>query len=279
MGEGMSPVIGSFGSITDEFGSLLALATGMCADLKAKEAELRNIRAMRANLPSEARDARTQQKRYLALAAKRLYGGYQSIVRVHGEHGDQCPVFASEASELFWIMGLIDGIQALAADIASETTVGVPLSIAPKIRRSMGCLDNKKWWGLPKGVDALAMILLPGELPPGVDPEQQLEDAVAVGNNQGIRMVQMLQATLYAGKGDQARVKRIIKAHVKSKEEVAPIRDLQFLDEIATLQIRLISDRMWTKATGERTPFGRLGSFWDDSPLENSSALDINDLI
>ncbi|OUR97551.1 hypothetical protein A9Q81_12795 [Gammaproteobacteria bacterium 42_54_T18] len=279
MGEAMSPVIGSFGSVTDEFGSLLGLASGMCADMKAKEAELRNLRAMRLNLPSEARDARTQQKRYLALAAKRLHAGYLATVRVHGEPGESCPVFSSEASELFWIMGLIDGMQALVADIASGTSIGVPLSIVPKIQRSMNCLDNEKWWGLPEGIEALTMILLPGDPPAGVDPEKNLQHAVDIGNQQGVRMVQMLQATLYAGNGDYERVKRIIKDHVKSKSEVAPIRSLRFLDEVATLQIRLISDIMWTKATGERTPYGKLGVFWDDKPSMDSSALDIDDLL
>lgn len=279
MGEGMSPIIGSFGSVTDEFGSLLGMASGMCADMKAKEAQLRNLRAMKLNLPSEARDARTQQKQYLALAAKRLHAGYLATVRVHGEPGESCPVFSSEASELFWIMGLIDGMQALVADVSSGTSIGVPLSIVPKIQRSMACLENEKWWGLPEGVEALTMILLPGDPPNGIDPEEKLQHAVNIGNQQGVRMVQMLQATLYAGKGDNERVKRIIRSHVKSKAEIAPIRGLRFLDEVATLQIKLISDIMWTKATGERTPFGKLGVFWDDKPSENSTALDIDDLI
>jgi hypothetical protein len=50
------------------------------------------------------------------------------------------------------------------------------------------------------------------------------------------------------------------------------------LDIVATQQILAVSDRLWTEATGSRTPIGGLGTFWDDaSPAEE--ALDINDLL
>jgi hypothetical protein len=50
------------------------------------------------------------------------------------------------------------------------------------------------------------------------------------------------------------------------------------LDIVATKQVLAVSDRLWTEATGSRTPIGGLGTFWDDqSPAEE--ALDIDDLL
>lgn len=277
MGESMAPVIGAFGVVTDEFNTMLALSSGMCADLRAKKQELRYIRAIYNNNATEALDARTAQKTFLALAAKRQWAGYEAIKRVH-EVGGECPRFRNEAAQLFWMIGLLDGIQAVMADVASESKLGLPLDTIPIVLKGMKCLDNEKWWGLPQGVEAMTMILMPTEVPEGIDPVQQLEDAVSIGNNQGVRMVQMLQAGLYAGKGDLEKLKEIIRSHVASKAEVSPIPDVRFLDEVSTMQIQLISDKMWTQATGHRTPYGKLGTFWDDKKAP-SSALDIDDLL
>ena len=277
MGESMAPVIGAFGGVTDEFNTMLALSSGMCADLRAKQQELRYIRAIYNNNVTEALDARTAQKTFLALAAKRQWAGYEAIKRVHDVNGE-CPNFRNEAAQLFWMIGLLDGIQAVMADVASESKLGLPLDTVPIVLKGMKCLDNEKWWGLPQGVEAMTMILMPTEIPAGIDPAQLLEDAVKIGNDQGVRMVQMLQAALYAGKGDQDKLKSIIRSHVASKAEVSPIPGVKFLDEVSTMQIQLISDKIWTQATGYRTPYGKLGTFWDDKKAA-SSALDIDDLL
>jgi len=39
-----------------------------------------------------------------------------------------------------------------------------------------------------------------------------------------------------------------------------------------------VSDRLWTEATGSRTPVGGLGTFWDDAPKAVPS-FDIDDLL
>ena len=50
------------------------------------------------------------------------------------------------------------------------------------------------------------------------------------------------------------------------------------LDVVATQQVLAVSDRLWTEATGSRTPVGGLGTFWDDVAPE-AEALDIDDLL
>lgn len=279
MGESMSPVLGAFGDSTEQFNSLTALASGLCADLRAKEAELRYLRAMKSNLPAEAADARTQQKHYLSLAAKRQYAGYKSNEKIYGQTGKSCPAFDSDASQLFWMMGMLNGVQAMVADVASETRVGVPMDVLPNILESMQCIDSEKWWGLPEGIEAMAMIMMPGEEPEGVDPEKQLQHAVDVGLFQGVRIVQALQANLYMMRGETEKVKQVIRDNVKERSQVVPTDDIRFIDAIASLQIQMISDRLWTEAVGQRTPYGKLGTFWNDSTGIEATAMDMDQLL
>ncbi len=44
------------------------------------------------------------------------------------------------------------------------------------------------------------------------------------------------------------------------------------------LQLRAISDRLWTAETGSRTPIGKLGTFWDD-PKDAVEMIEISDLL
>jgi hypothetical protein len=50
------------------------------------------------------------------------------------------------------------------------------------------------------------------------------------------------------------------------------------MDIMATRQIMAVSDRLWTEATGARTPVGGLGTFWDDA-RKQAPSLDIDDLL
>ncbi|MBV1881825.1 MAG: hypothetical protein KUG82_09340 [Pseudomonadales bacterium] len=278
MGESLSPVLLSFGEVTDQMTTVIALASGMCADLQSRESELRYLRALRKNDPIEAEDARIQQKRYTALAAKRMVEGYNALVRVYGEPGGKCPKLKGFDNQLFWMIGLMDGMQAVLADVSSDSKSNIPMGIIPKVLEGVKCLDSEEWWGLPEGISSLVLILLPTELPPGVtDPYKDLAHSIQVGKNKGVRIGQMLEAALYENQGKTEELKAVIRDHVQTKEKVPGDPALRFLDEMATMQIRLISDRLWTEATGKRTPYGKLGTFWDDP--KTSSALDIDDLI
>lgn len=278
MGEGFSPAMMSFGEVMDEMVPMLTLASGLCASNKASQEKLRYLKAIRKNDAVEAQDARTMEKRYHALAAKRQYTGYQAIVRAYGEPGGECPALNDYHTQLNWMMGLLVGMQALMADVASEGSNNIPFDIAPKVLRGIQCLDSEKWWGVPEGVEALAMILLPTDIPANIDPYQKLTDAVEVGNSQGVRLVQMLEANLHSSKGDTENLKRVIREHVQTKKDNPGDPSLRFLDEMATEQILLLSDRLWVDNTGRRTPFGKLGTFWDDGQTQ-SSAMDIDELL
>jgi len=92
------------------------------------------------------------------------------------------------------------------------------------------------------------------------------------------RMVHMIQAIMYSSQGNEEKTKEVIRKHVTMKQEYPANPELNLLDEMATRGIRLVSDKLWTTHTGQRTPFGKLGTFWDDQIIPDD-AMDIDDLL
>lgn len=283
MGEGMGAMTFPLGPATDPMVPMLTLASGMCADERAKEEELRYIRAMRKNDAEEAQDARTMQKRWAELAARRQYFGYQAVARYFGEPGGECPSFADRNEKLSYMFGLFGGIQAFQTDLSNGGTAGVHLSVLPKSLKGLECLDSDEFWGLPQAIKASVEIMkanIGGEKEALDAGMMQLESAAAVGQKHGVRLVQLVQASLYASMGKEDMAKQVIRDHVKLKKTVAANPDLKIIDEMTTRGLRLLSDKMWTQNTGQRTPYNALGTFWDDSTASSSSeAMDIDELL
>jgi len=281
MGEGLSAMTYPMGPNVDALVPMLSLASGMCADERSKEAELLYIRAMRRNDIEAAQDARTMQKRWLALAAKRQYFGYQAGVRAWGEPGGACPVLADRNDQMSYLMGLLLGVQAFQSDFAVGGAAGVPSDVVAKVMSGITCLESDDFWGLPDAVSSMMDIMLAGAGGDDVALEigyAKIARASAVGERQGVRMVQALEVTLYLMQGKADRAKQTIRDHVASKIEVPANPEYKLMDEMATRTILLLSDKMWTEATGQRTPYGKLGKFWDDK-VSLEGALDIDDLL
>jgi hypothetical protein len=108
--------------------------------------------------------------------------------------------------------------------------------------------------------------------------DADLSAASAIGEAQGVRLAQALQATLYTTQGNIEGARQVIREHVASKEKHPPNPNYKLLDSLATRRLTSISDQLWTRATGHRTPYGKLGTFWDDPPKPESS-LDFEDLL
>ncbi|MBL4866083.1 MAG: hypothetical protein JKY67_06885 [Pseudomonadales bacterium] len=281
MGEGMAAMAFPLGPNIDPIIPMITLASSMCADEKAKEEELRYIRALRRSDIETAQDARTMRQRWTALAAKRQWFGFKAAVRAFGEPGGTCPKLKHRNEELAYMFGLFGGVQALQADMASGGTVGVTMDVLPKVIRGIQCLDSDEFWGIPDAVVASAdimMAIIDGDKEATSKGYARLDKAAKLGEEKGVRLVQMMQAILYSGQGDEEALKKVIRRHVASKEAVPADPSLNLLDEMATRGIRLISDKLWTQHTGQRTPYGRLGTFWDDTPVVQAG-LDIDDLL
>lgn len=253
--------------------------SGSCAEFKAREEELRYMRAIYVKNVSEAQDARISQKRLLNLAARRQLKGYLNLELAFPEMpGNACPDFVSWNDEFYWLVGLMDGLQAVLNDLASEGSAKVPLDISLKVGRGASCLDNKRWWGLPDAIQAAIWVSFPGHMPTGTEPLALLDKAMQTGLQQGMRIPQVIAVKIHTGLGNSERVKGIIRSHAQSSSNFAVNADFLFLDQVANLQLLAISDSMWTEATGKRTPIDGLGSFWDDSK-NTADIIDIADIL
>ncbi len=268
MAEAFTPFLLSFSRVTtspDQLAILFYLVAGNCTEFKAQEQELRYLRAIYAKNSIEAQDARIAQQRLLSLAAHRQLTGYFSLVTAQGEPGGVCPEFDSDNTELFWLFGLLNGIQAIINDIASGGNSEVPMDIAAKVARGAACLDNEKWWGVPAAIQAAIWITIPGDQPVSRTPRQALQQSLQIGLQQGMGISHVLAALVYLGQGETEEVKQIIRSYASFSKQASDNQDYEILNKVSRLQMQAISDRLWTEATGKRTPLGKIGSFWDDS--------------
>ncbi len=282
MAEALTLVIPSLAQINaspHKLAVIFGFLSGSCAEFKAWKEELRYMRAIHAKNVIEAQDARIAQKRYLNLAARRQLKGYRNLELAFAKTpGSECPVFASWNEEFYWLVGLMDGLQAVLNDLASENAANVPLDISLKVGRSAGCLNNEKWWGVPRAIQASIWVSFPDNKPAGIDPLIVLGESVQIGLQQGMRIVQVIAAKIHIGLGDKERVKALIRDNVGTRNTISANPDFIFLDEVVTIQLQAISDFMWTEATGKRTPIGGLGTFWDD-PESSVDTVDIIDIL
>jgi len=253
--------------------------SGSCAEFKAREEELRYVRAIHIKNITEAQDARILQKRFLNLAAKRQLKGYLSLeLAFPNMLGNQCPDFISWNDEFYWLVGLMNGLQAVLNDLASEGNAHVPLDISLKVGRGASCLDNNRWWGLPGAIQAAIWVSFPAHNPVAAEPLQMLDKANEIGQQQGVRVAQVIAAKIHIGLGNLEQVKDIIRSNAQTRANISVNPDYLFLDQVVSIQLQAISDLMWTQATGKRTPVGGLGTFWDD-PAGTEDTIDISDIL
>ncbi len=281
MSTAFTPFILSFSQVTtppDELAIMLYLLAGSCSEFKAWEEELRYLRAVYSKNVLEAQDARIAQKRLLNQAARRQLAGYNSLVSAIAEPGGECPVLDSDNTQLYWLIGLLNGLQAMLNDIATEGSANVPLDIASKVGRGASCLDNEKWWGLPKAIQAAIWVTIPSNKPADADPIKVLDQSMQTGLQQGVPIAQVLAAQIQMGLGHTDQVKAIIRLHQEAKTQPPASSTYRLLNEFTTLQLQAISDRLWTEATGKRTPISGLGTFWDD-PKKSVNTINIDDML
>lgn len=278
-GESLTPLLMSFeavGSHPQKLGVLVNVVAGSCAEQRSVEAELEYLRALEQGNVALAQDARIRQKRFARLAAKRQFKAFQLAIAQYGEPEEGvCPRLRSEFDGLVWMFGQLGGVQALLNDATAEGSVGVPRNIAPRAERGVACMDNDKWWGLPMGIRAALWNTLPMLKPEGKNAWATMEKSVDQGFENGIRLASALYAIAAEGKGDQQRMRNAIRDFANREFEVN--EQYRMLDAMAKTLITNTSDRMWTRATGKRTPLGQLGTFWDDE--QPGSDLNIDDLL
>lgn len=282
MSEATAPLLMSFGRVTDEpdqLAVMLYLSAGGCADEQAREHELAALAALHAMDGTAAQDAMIRQKRAHVLAAERYFRGWQHFQAHYGDPAtEECPAFDDEMDEFIYMAGLLSGLQALNAQIQSTSSIGVPANIGSVVARATSCLENEQWWGAPMALRATVWAMIPGAQPAGEDAFERLAIADEQGEAAGVRLAHVFHAIAAMNKGDEAMVRQVIRDHAKSLETTPSNEQWRFVDALATDMIVAVSDRLWVENTGHRTPFGQLGTFWDDQP-ENVETMDLDDLL
>jgi len=267
-GEVFSPIVLSMGPVglgaeNDQIATLLYSTAALCAEQAALDSELTYLRATRESRIEEAEDARIVQKRWLAMAAQRQYHAYQHFEHYYtGTSGDviggKCPPFRNDLDELVFMLGAISGLQAIVNDVNSQNAVNVPKDIAAKTERAMTCLDNAKWWGLPKAVRAAVWNLMPGGGPE--EPWGVIQKSMDIGKQKGVRIAYAIYAISAYAKGDDARLQDAFKQYQATVDDpnYTPSVQYRIFDRVGDMIIWGISDRYQSEHVGTRTPAGAL---------------------
>ncbi|MFY9180444.1 MAG: hypothetical protein WAO12_11795 [Venatoribacter sp.] len=280
MSGSMLPVLTTFSDITrspDLIATTMNMLMGLCAESVASEHLLSYARAYREQNVNAAKDSRIKEKRAYAVAASRQYASFQYLSAKYGEPGGKCPKINKE-DEIHWLLGNVAGLQAVLSDLKAESSVNVPKDIAMKATRGLQCLDNEKWWGLPQAMQAGIWLMMPGSGPEGVDPWDEMKAAEKLGTKGGVRFAFAIEAIIADSTGHTQELKDAIRRYGESMKENPGDKKYALIDVLSAEQIQIISDRLWTENTGSRTPFGGLGTFWDDVKVQNNT-VNIDDLL
>lgn len=274
---GTSGMLLAYSRVTDEPHKAaigVYLTSAGCAEAKAWEAELETIRALRAGQSEIAQDARSRQKRSLARSAHRLYEAWKHMKAHYGDPALGCPEFDDETDELAWFMGHLAGASSVQHDRAAAAAVNIPLDVPMHAAKGIACLDDARWFGVPSALQATVWLSVPGATPEGQDPWAIMEQGLRHADESGVRMAYLLKAKAAMGAGKVDLAKATIKALAEAQATKEPPEGWRLLDITAREQAQAISDRLWTEATGHRTPHQGLGQFWDDpSDMEADEGL------
>lgn len=282
MSEATAPLLMSFGRVTsepDQLAVMLYLSAGGCAEEQGREHELAALAALYEGKGNAAEDAMIRQKRAYALASKRYFRSWKHLNAFYGEPGTgECPSYDDDMDEFIYLAGLLSGLQALNSEIQSTSSIGVPKNVGSVVARAASCLSNEKWWGAPMALKATVWSMMPGALPEGESAFERLALADRQGEEAGVRLSHVFHAIAATNKGDEVKVKAVIRQHADSLDVRSADEDWAFVDAMATNMIVAISDRLWVENTGHRTPLGQLGTFWDDQK-EEVETMDLDDLL
>ena len=247
---------------TDRAALVTLLSAGMCAEQDAWDAELRGLRALHRGQASEVQDARIEERAAHAQAAKRFYAAYLHTERAFNHAERECPPKLSANDEALLVLGLSAGVLASLHD-RSVSGAGVPADLPLRAARASLCVNNQTLWGVPRALRAAVWISAPGTAPAQVDPWQELVNAVAEGDAQGVRLARAFWVQANGAAGHDAAVRAGLMQQAAALKSRPANPAWRLLDSYATRMITHESDKLWTAATGHRTPYGELGAFWD----------------
>jgi len=284
--ESFVPLLSGFGDFqvdTDLLMSVSYAGAAMCTQNEAQEKELWSAQAEKQGWISIAKDARIAQQLLNRDAGVRQLKSYKHMANYfrtnyNYEMGEgKCPQFHKDIEQQVMLVGATSALQALQNDIASGRLIDVDMGIPAKIGRAMQCLDNDKWWGVPKAVSAALVTVLPENAAAEAKAWEDLQAATDVGLQSGVRLTHAVYASMAYGKDKQDLLRDALK-----RFEAIPADALnpkfRLLDQMAAMQIRHIADRYWMNHEGHRAPTLEFSRFWDERK-QNVNVNQYNDIL
>jgi hypothetical protein len=136
----------------------------------------------------------------------------------------------------------------------------------------MGCLDNNKWWGVPVAIRAAIWNIMPGGGP--ADPWKTLQDSMAIGKREGVRLPYAIYAIAAYAKDDKPRMMDAFRQYAATNADpnatdsgagdapptAAPApaftqsERYRVFDQFGSMIITGLEDRYWTEKEGHRIP-------------------------
>lgn len=290
MATAMAPVLFSFERVAtrvEENKILLTMLSGHCASQQAWIAQLNYFSAVKHQQAEQAQDARILERRALITAAQRYWLGYQAKQNLFAPVtssaktsatplANSCPKKFSDTDQLYWLVGMMDGLLAIMSDSLAERAANIPLSAIGEIAQDAKCLNDAKWWGLASAIPAMVAGLKKGDASPYLPV---LQRASANGYAQGVRLASVLEANIYVIQGNDQALKQAIRRFTGADQPAFQRnKDFALFDAAAEEHMQAISDQLWVRATGHRTPIGQLGQFWDDA-VKAVNDVDLSDIL
>ena len=279
--DGMAPLVMSFTQFGVETDLMLAFGlagSSICLENTAVEKELWSTMAERQGWANVAMDARLGQQILNRDAGLRQIRAYDHTTAYFKKQYDytfgegQCPKLKQEVEELLLLVGATAALQALQNDVSSGRLINVDMAIPPKIVRAMSCLDNQKWWGFPKSVQAALTVILPETPEAELQGWKDLQTAAEEGDKAGMRLSHATYAVVASIKGRDDRLRDALKRFEALPKERLN-KDYVLLDQLADLVMRHIADRFWMRFEGHRAPTENYSKFWDEKE-QPSATLD-----
>ncbi len=230
------------------------ITAGLCEEIAGREAQLQSQLARR-HAPMESRaalatDARIRADRHFANAAHRFQVGYQITQDNYGG-ADDCRL-KNDGDQSIYMLGLLAGMLALVNDAAAGMAVGVPQNQILEIGRQSHCLDNDRWWGIPRALEVSGWLVIPGSGPTGVDASAELAAISAIADAQGQGIPRALWLFTAANGGDREAVRAILADW--PDEATAPDNEYALIDEYARKLAQVEADLLWISERGHRAP-------------------------
>lgn len=239
------------------------MSAATCSERKSYAQDLRFLRAVRDHRGANAKDALIAEQHYEVITARRRYHAYLDMVALYGKPGKQCPRLTKDSDQFAYLMGILAGLQAIRDDVRSGGQVGVPRNIALKSEEASHCLSNRKWWGVPGAIRASVWTIVPGAVPTNADPWKQFLESDVLAEHSGVRLAIALYAMTAQNQGKTGLERQAIALFASTGKKMQAPKAYRLIDRLAEVEVHHLSDQIWTRKTGARTPQGAFGTFPD----------------